>query len=718
MLRLWSYDLAREQCPTVEHLFALAETTREGGYDGLGLYLEHRFAYPSAPWAAGEGALKPAMVRRLRAEYPSVQVIPMLNLLGHMEGFLRCREGERFSEEPGRGLQACPSHPEFAAFARGLLEDALDAFDDEIVHLGGDETAALGKCPRCRETSPADLYAAHFAPLCKRVLAGGRRPALWGDMLLAHPQIAERLPKETLIFDWQYFGGVEESAPRLRAMGFDVVACPTLHAYNAAWLHLQESVENVERVAADAHRLGLAGLCLTTWEMGLLGAYDALFPAIRWAGEVFRDPPKRPSERDRLRSAAARRGLEFLDGDRLSQEIDIRSDATASIAEEYCTLPLRSRGRRNLHATGDPDNTDAAEILSCGGSRVIEFAIAEPKEIRRALSGYAASKTADRRHRWAIVLGLEWPKHEAPIAKLAAAIFKAAVADQTSSIRVADDAVSFHLDGREEEFMDIPPNLILPLIDRLKVLAAWTIADQDEAGERPFTLEIDGRRFYANLSLPRPRVAVVRFGLPRAEPDGVVAAFGESQEWARLVGVELSMLGSPFSATDHRSKLRVRFLLQGDPFLAWRHHREALTGPIGEKAHDIAERALRAAQDEAQQGVAILVRGMVEFVRLAEEAAREYDAGRPEAAIAKLASTRMIFDRLSQVARRTRERIGGSQADVERCRIAREQVERVMVRIRRHGDGSLGYTPSFSQITEPRFTPHDQGAWWQVNDWA
>ena len=52
MLRMWTYDLAREQAPTLEHLDRLCRTTQEAGYDALGLYLEHRFAYASAPWAA------------------------------------------------------------------------------------------------------------------------------------------------------------------------------------------------------------------------------------------------------------------------------------------------------------------------------------------------------------------------------------------------------------------------------------------------------------------------------------------------------------------------------------------------------------------------------------------------------------------------------------------------------------------------------------------
>lgn len=78
----------------------------------------------------------------------------------------------------------------------------------------------------------------------------------------------------------------------------------------------------------------------------------------------------------------------------------------------------------------------------------------------------------------------------------------------------------------------------------------------------------------------------------------------------------------------------------------------------------------------------------------------------------------MVFDDLAKIARRTHERIGGSLADIERCRVAKEHVEKVLVRIRKYGDGSLGYLPAFEIITHPKFMPHDQGSWWLINSWA
>lgn len=503
-LRMWSLDVAREQCISRDLLFRYAAMTADAGYDALGLYLEHRFAYPSAPWAHGSGSLTPETVRAVRSEFPSLKLIPFVNLLGHMEGFLYTEPGKKFREELFHGTQACPLAPGFKAFCHGLLGDVLEAFEPEFVHIGGDETDQLGKCPRCAEfvskqsgDGKAALWGRHFGAMASWVLDKGSRPAVWGDMLLEHPEALDALPNETLVFDWQYKRGVAETAPRLTRKGFSVVACPTLHVYNAPWLHLEASEQNIRTVSRDAQGLRLEGVCLTTWESGLFGAYDTIFPAIR-----------------------AARGI--MD----------RPDQAEGLLHEY---------------------------------------------------------------------------------------------------------------------------------------------------------EVDGQA---------------------------------NHDWASLMGVELERLGGPFAYSGIRNSLKARLLLYGNPFLAWMHHGEELAGPLGTEALAVLEKALSAAPDEATKGVTMFVRGAVEFVRLAEGARQAYDQGHPEKSITQLASMRYLFETLMAVARRNHERIGGSMADVERCRAAKDHVERVIRRLEAFGRGELGYLPAFEVITNPRFMPHDQASWWLINRWA
>jgi len=518
---MWTYDIAREQAPTLEHMRRFCDTTLEAGYNAIGLYLEHRFAYPSTPWAHGLGCLSPETVQQLQREYPGLQIIPFVNLLGHFEGMLYTEYGKRFREERFSGMQACPSNPEFVALAQSIIDDTISIFRSEIIHIGGDETWQLGKCPLCDGGDGGEggdrkalIYGRHFGPLARRVLDKGRRPAVWGDMYLRHPAALESMPKETLIFDWQYFNSPLETSRKFMDKGFEVVCCPALHTYNSIWLHLEKSEENVSAAVEAAKELGAFGVCVTTWECGLFGNYETLIPAIRGCGQL------------------------------------VAASATANDGESRTSGTARTGGKKSI-----------------------------------LLDVYAAES---ERHR----------------------------------------------------------------------------------------------------------------------------------EWAELMGVELQNVGGVFAFSGTRSSLKVRLLLQANPFLAWLHHAEELTGPVGDRALAILDRAIQAAPSAAYRGVSEFVRGAIEFVRFAEQARQAYANGIPGVATASLAPCRQIFENMEKTARATNLAIGGSLADIERCKVAKEHVERVIKRIKEYGDGSLGYLPAFEVITHPRFVAHDQAAWWLINRWA
>lgn len=287
----WSIDIAREQSPTDEWLDATFERSRAAGYNAVGLYLEHRLSYPSAPWAAGAGCLTPERARALALRFKDrgLRVIPFLNTLGHMEGFIRAEGGQWLAEGPGVGsLQICPSTRECVDFARGLVSDAMAAFDDEWVHLGGDETRQLGQCVSCRlkaeRVGLGGLYGEYFGDLCRWLLKRGRRPCLWGDMLIKYPEAMGEIPRQTIIFDWQYFSRPRETTQMFRRRGYDVVCCPSVQTYASGWCFLNATRTNIDEHAADARELDALGVLVTTWEFSYFTHYAGAMPVILAAG--------------------------------------------------------------------------------------------------------------------------------------------------------------------------------------------------------------------------------------------------------------------------------------------------------------------------------------------------------------------------------------------------------------------------------------------------
>ncbi len=292
----WMYDVAREQSPSESFLRALLTRSADAGYNAVGLYLEHRFAYASAPWAAGEGCITADVVKRLSGEFRhrGLRIIPFLNTLGHLEGFIRSAGGEWLAEgETNWGSeQICATRPECVAFARGLVADAIAAFDDEWVHLGGDETRQLGQCPACKERASdggvAKLYGEYYGELCRWVLKQKRRPCLWGDMLIRYPDAIALIPPQTVIFDWHYDERPLETVRMFHKRGFDVVCCPAVRSFTGGWCDLGISETNIDEHAEDARMARALGVLVTTWVGAYFAPYATYLPIVYAAARRLR----------------------------------------------------------------------------------------------------------------------------------------------------------------------------------------------------------------------------------------------------------------------------------------------------------------------------------------------------------------------------------------------------------------------------------------------
>jgi hypothetical protein len=663
---MWMYDLAREQSPTLDHLRRFCDVSLESGYNALGLYLEHRFAYPSTPWSHGQGCVTPEMIQKLQAEFPTLQIIPFLNLLGHMEGLIYTEQGRKYAESRFEGMQACPSNPATQELALGIIEDTLGIFSSPIIHLGGDETWQLGQCPTCAgrelpksegEDGPSDrkaaIYGEYFKPLLELVVSADRRPALWGDMLLDHAEALRIIPKQTLIFDWQYFQSSARSTRRLKEAKFDVVTCPSLQTYNATWLHIAQSASNVLQHASEATALGAYGICVTTWECGLLGNYDTIAPAIRASGKMLLEAQAPDAEDDTAALMAIADGKELV--------IDMKGELEGL----------------------DPEEDDSGPSPTVGAAKTL---------ILQSLKDKAR------------FVRIEPSREEL-------------------HIYYDDPEGSYHAGAMPLEQGD-------HMVARLRLLSGMRVSGRHVAQEGTLTGSHLGKPFEFRCRTRPHGTGVTflmaRPELPHAPVyDGLdeflscyEAVSPDYRRWAEIMGVELQKLGGVFAHSGHRSLLKCSLLLYGNPFLAWLHHADELVGEVGSRALQIADEATSRAPDANARGVAQFLKGAVEFVRFAEEAHKGYAAGLPGVAIASLTPTRQVFENLEKVALATHLNAGGSLADIERCKVARTHVETVMLRIKAYGDGKLGYLPSFETITHPNFMPHDQAAWWRINKWG
>jgi hypothetical protein len=103
-------------------------------------------------------------------------------------------------------------------------------------------------------------------------------------MLLQHPEALAALPREAVLFDWQYDHRPRESVAKLRAAGFDVVCCPSVQTYNAGWCFLDATQRNIDEHLEDARAADALGVCVTTWELTNFTSYPSVWPVVFAAG--------------------------------------------------------------------------------------------------------------------------------------------------------------------------------------------------------------------------------------------------------------------------------------------------------------------------------------------------------------------------------------------------------------------------------------------------
>lgn len=667
-LRMWMLDVAREQSPTIGDLRRYLDVTQESGYNAIGLYLEHRFAYPSTPWSHGTGCITPEMILRIQDEYPDLQIVPFINLLGHFEGMIYTEPGKRYREQTFKGLQACPSTPEFVELCHGLIDDTVSIFKSNLIHIGGDETQQLGACPICakRVGEAADpfkggetadgkavIFGEHFGPLARKVQELGRRPAVWGDMFLEHPSALEAMPKETLIFDWQYFESPLATAGQFIEKGFEVVTAPAILTYNALWCHIAQSEQNVRDHVEAVQELNAHGVCVTTWECGLFGNYETLFPIIRACGEMLNEVgPRVPSPAPDADEATR---------DKAPKQRRLKFDPTPQLPEE-------------------PDEDMS---IAVGVSDSIFINAADDK-----VSEIVLEQLSDKN----VLYFDQKVKGELPIEQGQYVMRRLALLSNLNPMRP--------MSGQQG-----------------RIAGKYWLEGE---APTPFEFEVRGHGGTTPTKLVFTNHSTQYAGQP---PQGFfLAAYAKEspqhEEWARLMSDHLETLGGSFAFGRIRSSLKCRLLLYGNPFLAWMYHHEELTGEIGDKALAILDKATQVAPDTSTRGVTQFAKLAIEFVRYADQSRQAYAQNLPGVAVASLTPCRQIFESLEKIAVATSLNIGGSKADIERCRVGKEHIERVIRRIKEYGDGSLGYLPAFEIITHPKFMPHDQACWWLINKWA
>lgn len=200
--------------PTFPRLLSLISLFHHLRYNAVLIEWEDMFPWSCDPQLRAPNAYSPAQIRRLAdlcAEL-DLEIIPLVQSLGHAENVLRLPAYTALREVPHRTDVFHPLHPESPATVLRLVKDVLALLPDvRRFHLGGDEVYTLGRHPDSqafvRTQGMAALYLRQLSPTLDHLVSLGIRPLLWHDEFVAWEpsQIAPLAPLVDLVV-WGYTG--------------------------------------------------------------------------------------------------------------------------------------------------------------------------------------------------------------------------------------------------------------------------------------------------------------------------------------------------------------------------------------------------------------------------------------------------------------------------------------------------------------------------------
>ncbi|MHB9023219.1 MAG: family 20 glycosylhydrolase [Armatimonadota bacterium] len=282
------FDLGRviERPDTIKRLLPLYASMN---YNVIQLYFENAFIFPSHPKLARKFAwtLEQAWEVVEAAREYGMTAIPAIQALGHCNWVGSHPDYAEFDEGYDAGKVTsvlCPSHPGVLDMLQGMITDVAPLATAGIIHLGMDESFAIGRCSRCaprrEQIGEGGIYFEHANRVAAFTRAAGKRPAIWGDMFYYYPDDVAKLDKDILIFDWYYY--IFERYPRVELFGFEEMDTQTLWKENGleSWgcpmsicpvsmpFNLpEEAIENSRSWQRYLRDFGSQGIMVTQWEL-------------------------------------------------------------------------------------------------------------------------------------------------------------------------------------------------------------------------------------------------------------------------------------------------------------------------------------------------------------------------------------------------------------------------------------------------------------------
>ncbi len=220
-----------------------------------------------------------------------VQIIPVVELLGHCEMLLSNEKYKPIGEMPLYGSDLCPTSEETWQITAKIIDELAPAFDAQYFHAGLDESFGIGQgrsADAVKKVGIAKVFADWYNRLNQQIRKHGQTMMMYGDIVMNHPEILTMLDKDIVLMSWDYIPRDRyESLDRFAQLGFKTNALSGIWDWNQAYPLLGAAFANIDDYTQQCVEVGATGHFLSSWGDNFRGIWGYNLSELNDSGVIY-----------------------------------------------------------------------------------------------------------------------------------------------------------------------------------------------------------------------------------------------------------------------------------------------------------------------------------------------------------------------------------------------------------------------------------------------
>ena len=271
-------DCSRGKVPKLNTLKELAAWLSRWKINELQLYVENVFTFKKHPEIGrGYSPFTPEEILSLQEHCKKhhIRLVGSLASFGHFEKILSLPRYRHLGEKPGfrgfpGGTTLCPIDPGSIKLIAELYGEFMPLFEAEDFNVCCDETWELGKGrseKKANRIGVGQVYLDFLLKIHRLCEKHGKRMNAWADIVLNHPELLGKLPRDMVLLNWEYEqdGTNISRTKEIADSGLPLMVCPGTSSWLTHGTRLPNSMGNVTNFAAQGRKYHAEGLLNTDW---------------------------------------------------------------------------------------------------------------------------------------------------------------------------------------------------------------------------------------------------------------------------------------------------------------------------------------------------------------------------------------------------------------------------------------------------------------------